>query len=504
MKRRDFIQALSALASTGALPSFAAQTEGEAFDAAVADKPWLKAFKGVDDATQDLHCESLALSGRWPAELRGRFYRNGPGLFERGGQRYRHWFDGDGMVQQFTFTSRAVSHRGRLVRTPKLLAEQRAGRFLYSAFGTSVRSESPAQGPDSFNTANTNAIEHAGRVLAMWEGGSAFALDTKDLSTLGPVTWKDGLQQVPFSAHPKIDPANGHLWNIGTSGDRIIAWHVDAQGHLVDAQVGASPYPNGMVHDMAITARHLVVPLPPVKLDFSRVVAGDALEQAFTFQAQEPLRILVMSKDDITQRRVFELPAQFVFHVGNAYERADGNIALTFIGQKDHRFLIHGAPALMSGRHAASLASGTQSVVLDMRSGRASVEALGDTVEFPRIDPRRIGLPARHLLTASSWVSHPGREGSLFHGIQLRDLQSGKLQRHDYGAHMVVEEHIVVPKPGQRDELDAWLVGTTFDARRQITLVNVLDARRVIDGPIAQAALPYALPLGFHGNFTAA
>jgi all-trans-8'-apo-beta-carotenal 15,15'-oxygenase len=60
-----------------------------------------------------------------------------------------------------------------------------------------------------------------------------------------------------------------------------------------------------------------------------------------------------------------------------------------------------------------------------------------------------------------------------------------------------------VPKPGKRHELDAWLVGTTFDARRQVTLVNVLEARLVNDGPIAQATLPYALPLGFHGNFTA-
>jgi all-trans-8'-apo-beta-carotenal 15,15'-oxygenase len=397
-----------------------------------------------------------------------------------------------------------VSHRGRLVGTPKLLAEQRAGRFMFSAFGTSVKGDAPAQGPDTFNTANTNAIEHAGRVLAMWEGGSAFALDPKDLSTLGAVTWKDGLQQVPFSAHPKIDPASGHLWNIGTFGERLVAWHVDANGRLVDAQIGASPYPRGMVHDMAITARHLVVPLPPVKLDFARVVAGDSLEQAFTFEPHEPLRILVISKADINVRRVFELPAQFVFHVGNAYERVDGNIALSFIGAKDHRFLIHGAPALMSGRNAASLASSTQSAVLDMRSGHASVESLGDAVEFPRVDPRRIGLPARHLTTTGNWISHPGREGALFHGVQLRDLQSGKLQRYDYGEHMVVEEHIVVPKPGKRDELDSWLVGTTFDARRQVTVVNVLDARGVHDGPIAQAALPYALPLGFHGNFTPA
>ena len=69
---------------------------------------------------------------------------------------------------------------------------------------------------------------------------------------------------------------------------------------------------------------------------------------------------------------------------------------------------------------------------------------------------------------------------------------------------MVVEEHILVPRPRASAELDAWLVGTTYDARRRTTQVNVLDASRVSAGPVAQATLPYALPLGFHGNFSAA
>jgi carotenoid cleavage dioxygenase len=43
-----------------------------------------------------------------------------------------------------------------------------------------------------------------------------------------------------------------------------------------------------------------------------------------------------------------------------------------------------------------------------------------------------------------------------------------------------------------------------FDAKRQATVLNLLDAARIEDGPVAQAVLPYVLPLGFHGNFTAA
>ena len=62
----------------------------------------------------------------------------------------------------------------------------------------------------------------------------------------------------------------------------------------------------------------------------------------------------------------------------------------------------------------------------------------------------------------------------------------------------------MVPRPGRSGELDAWLLGTTFDARRQATVLNLLDAAHIEDGPIAQATLPYVLPLGFHGNFTPA
>jgi len=511
-QRRDVLRAFGAGAAATALPGLALAapaapgSEGAAFDAAVADAPWLAPFKGVDDsdpARSDRRCDALAITGRWPAELRGRFYRNGPAVFERNGQRYHHWFDGDGMVQQFTFSGSGVSHVGRLVRTAKLAAERSAGRFLYPTFGTPIASDAPIQGPDSFNAANTNAIEHAGRVLAMWEGGSAYALDPKDLSTLGPVTWKEGFEQIPFSAHPKLDAA-GHLWNIGSFADKIVVWQIDAAGKLARVQVGESPYPYGMAHDVAVTDRYIVLPLPPVKMNFAAIAQGATAEQAFDFQRREPLRILVMKKDDIRERRVFELPAQMVFHVGNAHERRDGSVALSFVGARDDTFLVRGAVAFVAGRTVPHEGSTLQSAVLDMTTGRASVEALPGTIEFPRIDPRRIGGPARYLASVAAWNDSAARRGGLFHGVQIRDLQTGRIDRFDYGERTIVEEHILVPRPHGSAELDAWLVGTTYDVARRVTRVNVLDARRVSAGPVAQATLPYWLPLGFHGNFSRA
>ena len=504
MQRRDFVRALLPAAASLALPAQAQPADASIFAARVAQQPLLTPLLGVTDLSGDVQGTAL-LRGRWPRELRGRFYRNGPALLQRGAERYHHWFDGDGMVQQFSLGDAGVSHRGRLVRTSKLQAEQKAGRFLFDAFGTSVPGRATGGGPDSYNTANTNAIEHAGRVLALWEGGSAYALDPQDLSTQGPVTWGKDMAQLPFSAHPKVD-AQGQLWNIGAAGKHLLVWHVGADGQLKRLQMTESPFADGMVHDMAVTERYLVVPLPPVRLNFAQG-RGDG-PKSFAMVAAEPLRVLVMEKADIQRRRVFELPPQMVFHIGNAHEESGGSVVLSFVGAPDAGFLNEGAVALMAARPHQVGRSELQVVRLQMGNGRTSVQTMAGQVEFPRMDPRRIarsgGEHAQWLVTTASWHSDQGGQQALMHGLQISHLKSGRSRRFDYGAHTVVEEHVLVPKPGKTGELDAWLLGTTFDSRRQATVLNVLDAAHIEDGPVAQAVLPYLLPLGFHGNFSAA
>ncbi len=509
--RRRVLQGMVAasLAPSSLLPVQAKPAEAGPIAKRLAANPLLTPFRGVGDAAGDTsghrHTADVQTLGRWPAELRGRFYRNGPALFERGGQRYHHWFDGDGMVQQFTLAGGRVSHRGRLVQTAKLKAEREAGRFLFSALGTSIEGGPPISGPDSVNVANTNALEHGGRLLAMWEGGSAYALDPADLATRGPVSWRADLAGLPFTAHPKVDAA-GELWNIGTMGKHLMVWQVGVDGQLRRFQLGESPYPGGMVHDMAVTQRYIVVPLPPVRLNFSQPT-GDG-PRRFALESGQPLRVLVMEKADITRRRVFELPPQMVFHIGNAHEESDGSLVLSYIGAPDAAFLDRGAVALMAGDSLPGSDTQLHLARLDMASGRARVEAMPGEVEFPRIDPRRIGLggaeAAQWLLSAGSWRAPAGRTAGLLHGVQLTHLKTGRTQRYDYGPQAIAEEHVLVPKPGRSGELDAWLLGTCFDATRQATVLNLLDAADIAAGPIAQAVLPYVLPLGFHGNFSAA
>ena len=76
--------------------------------------------------------EVPAIEGEIPRELRGSHYRNGPGLFERGGLRKPHLLDGDGLVQRLSFADGAVHYQNAFVRTPKFIAEAKPATFLFA------------------------------------------------------------------------------------------------------------------------------------------------------------------------------------------------------------------------------------------------------------------------------------------------------------------------------------------------------------------------------------
>ena len=68
----------------------------------------------------------------------------------------------------------------------------------------------------------------------------------------------------------------------------------------------------------------------------------------------------------------------------------------------------------------------------------------------------------------------------------------------------VTQRHLVLPLPPVQLRFDVPTDGPRqFALARQATLLNLLDAAHIEDGPVAQAQWPYVLPLAFHGNFTA-
>lgn len=507
MDRREFIR-LAATASAFALsgpagPAFArAADEWElAFQAALAKKPYLLGWLGTQEAR--LETPSLAIKGVWPSALSGTFYRNGPARHVVDGARYHHWFDGDGMVQAFRIGGGRVSHLGRMVETEKYKAERKAGRALRMTFGTAVPGAGRPPNPDHVNTANINVLSHGGRLLALWEGGSAHVLDPRTLDTKGLHTWSAKTRGLPFGAHPRLD-RDGTLWNIGYgSGFKVlVVYRIGPDGRLKQAvPVKLDRVP--MIHDFAITSRHLIVVLPPFYFDRG---AGDTFLDRHRWHGDQPARVLIIDKADLMRRLVIEMPAHFTFHYGNAWEDSSGAIRMDHARYADPSVMVSMLRYVMRGEGQPGLPARHRLVTIDPHKGRIDETAVTPRdldVEFPRVDPRRIGQRYRNV-TLLAREPDAGAQHPLLTTVARSNVETGTIDGFTYKATTIPEEHVFIPRPGGDGESDGWVMGTSLDFQAGVTRLSVFDAARLREGPLAVASLPYALPLGFHGTFVPA
>ena len=464
------------------------------FEAGLAMHPELTPLRGWDG--QDRQAQRLRIEGRWPRELQGVLYRNGPGLMSRAGQRYRHWFDGDGLVQAWRFQDGQASHLARFVRTTKFQAEQQAGRFLLPTLGTAIPPERPISGADSLNTANTSVLRLQDKLYALWEGGSAYEMEADSLATLGPKAWAPELRGMPFSAHPKVEP-DGRVWNFGSNSQALMIYQLSPQGQLLRQQLLRLPMP-AMVHDFAVSQRFLVFLLAPIELEMARLRAGASMAEAMRWRPEQGSRLLVLDKASLTPRW-FELPAAMVFHFGNAWDSAD-ELVLDYVEAPPLPEFNQRIAALMAGRLQSAAPSRPCLLRVPLAGGAPRLARRDEAVEFPTVDPRVVAQRHRYVYYPTR-VNEPQRWG--FDGLMRLDLDSGARQRFAFDEGVLLEEQLMVPRPGSTREGQGWLLGLGYDLKRQRSFASVFDAERLGEGPLARAWLPYWVPPGFHGRFYA-
>lgn len=500
MNRRHFLS--TSLAATGAAllgaPKLWAATAAPdayqtAFQAALKEQPWLVGF---ESALTDRAVPALTIEGKIPAGFSGTFYRNGPARHDFAGQRYHHWFDGDGMVHRYHINDGGVAYTARFVRTAKFKAEDAAGRFLYDGGGTLFNNSGTGAGPDSINPANINILPVNNELWALWEGGSAHALDPVTLDVKSVVTFSDDLKGAPFSAHPRLG-SDGRIWNMGSLGNKMVLYRLGSNGTLEKFSVIDIPAV-GMVHDFFLTARSMVIVLSSSDMTGN----GESFFGRLRARPDQAMQVIVVDRDTLEITRRAELPSGYWFHGGNAWEEKNGTVhfdisllpSANFM--QDLRKYMRGDLTRDAGHKAQ-----TNRVTL-APNGKATMVAIAGDSEFPRIDPR-FATRQNNLLFG---VEKTAPDSHWFDGVRRINFSSGAIDRFSYGAEHLVEEHVFVPRPGSRrdggrKEGDGWLVGTTLHWPTRRTCFNILDAQRLGNGPVARAWLPMPAPLGFHGQF---
>jgi carotenoid cleavage dioxygenase len=386
--------------------------------------------------------------------------------------------------------------------------------------------------------ANTNVVAHAGKTLALVEGGVANYELTDELDTVGPCDF-DGTLAGGYAAHPHRDPRTGELHAVSYSfarGKTVQYSVIDTHGHArrtVDIEVSGSP----MMHDFSLTDKYVVIYDLPVTLDPMQLVPTkaprwmqlparlvmqavigrvrvpgpiaamvnrnerQAYQLPYAWNPRYPARIGVMPREGgNSDVRWFDIEPCYVYHPLNAYsEVRNGSEVLVLdvvryqrMFDRDRRGPGDTMPTL--DRWTINLATGA--VSSECRDDRAQ--------EFPRINEALLGSRHRFGYTVGiegGFVDSSGKKMST--SLYKHDYATGSSTVAPLDPELLIGEMSFVPRPNgdsaTQAEDDGILIGYGYHRGRGEGQLVLLDAQTCES--VATVHLPQRVPMGFHGNW---
>ncbi len=428
--------------------------------------------------TEEVTTFDLPVIGELPAELEGRYLRNGPNPLSVADPATHHWFIGDGMVHGVRLRGgRAEWYRNRYVGS-KRLSEQRGQPDI-----------SGRNWNDSPSGPNTNVGGFAGTTWALVEAGGCPVELSYELDTVGR---NDFFGTLPgaFTAHPKLDPDTGELHAMCYAPaqwmDHVQYVVVGADGRVrrtLDIPLGMT-----MLHDMSLTQRYAVVYDQPCTVDVELALAG---RFPFRWNPDYGNRVGLLPREgEVADIVWIDVPIGYSFHPLNAYDDVDGHVVIDLCVY-DRMF-----DADLLGPFGDGLAR-LERWVLDPTARAVSVTVVDDSPnEFPR---HRGSLTAkRHRY---GYCASPSTEPGAGWPTLKHDLQTGERQVFDHGPARAAGEPVFVSRPDARGEDDGWLLTFVHDLAAGSAELVVLDAQDFARGYVARVPLPQRVPFGFHGNW---
>ena len=421
----------------------------------------------------------LPVIGELPAELSGRYLRNGPNPMGDVDPATHHWFVGDGMVHG--------------IRLREGRAEWYRNRWVGSSRISELRGEPDIGGrnwDDSSIGPNTNVGGFAGRTWAMVEAGSCPVELTYELETIGRNDF-DGTLPGAFSAHPKFDPDTGEMHAMtyawGRWLDHIQYVVVGPDGRVrrtVDIPLGMT-----MLHDMSLTARYAIVYDQPVTVDLDLAFAG---RFPFRWNPDHGNRVGLLPRDGAADDIVWiDVPVGYAFHPMNAYDDADGKVVIDLCNY----------PKMFDADILGPFGDGELARLerweLDPDRRSVSTTMIDETPnEFPRHRDSLTGKPYRYGYCAMPALDTAAPWPTIKH-----DLHTGRRNVFDHGPGRAAGEPVFVARADGTEEDAGWLVTFVHDLAAGSAEFVVLDAQDFDRGYVARVPLPQRVPFGFHGNW---
>jgi len=426
-------------------------------------------------------------------------------------------FNEDGYMSMFRFRNGVADFKGRWVKTERFKRNLAAGRQLYGYYRNPFTDDPSVQDPARPNrrtVANTTPHAHAGKLFALKEDGLPHQMNPKTLETIGPYNFGGKWKAQTFTAHPKVDPITGDMIAFGYEAtglatDDLWFYIVDKKG-VVKREIKLKvPYVS-MIHDIAITPKHIIIPVFGYVTNMERLKAGK-IHWAWDYSV--PNYYGVIRRDgDGKDIRWFKGPQRGIVHTLNGRDEGDKVIleAPVFDGNPFPFFPFVDGSKFDPQKARAYF----RRITFDMASKDDSVKEeilIKDpaVVDLVRMDERFMGQPYRYGFTGFADPTKPFDEaragnmrGRVTNSYGKFDVVSGKLESSYFaGPTHSLQEVTFVPRSKTAPEGDGYLVGVANNYADMRSELIIADTANLAAGDVARVILPFRSNVQVHGRW---
>lgn len=505
LDRRGFLSgAVTAAAGLGVATMAAQQAQAQqppmqpSVGGGVAPTSGPRLFRLESDITD------VEVEGKIPSDLNGVFYRVGPDAQYPMDPRNIP-FDGEGHVSMFHFKDGRVSYRSRFVRNERFLAQEAAHRILFPMYRNPMADDPSVQGKTR-GTANTHIIVHNRKLFALKEDSPPVEMNPLTLATVDPVhTFNGQLESKTFTAHPKLDSETGNMIafgyeakGFGTDDVNVFEYSPDHK-RIWNAWIKV-PY-IGMIHDFAVTQKHVIFYVIPLAFDIDQMKRGGI---HWSWDGSKPTWFGVMRRGgDGKDLRWFKGPERSATHVMGTFD--DGN--RVYVDVEMSAFNPFPFMPFRDGQKWNPVQGSSRITRLSVDLSKKSVKDYKMEVMYPnhlgalpRQDDRYNTVPYRvgFLPCPDPEPTDPSKRPASCYARFDIEKRTAAVYRAPEGA--TLAEACFAPKNAQAPEGVGYLMGVASHLPQggRADLV-ILDAEHVEAGPIATVKLPTRIVGQIHG-----
>lgn len=460
---------------------------------------------GYTSLDEEIVLDDLPIDGSIPGWLAGSLLRNGPAKFEVGAEKFRHWFDGFGMLHRFSFHDGRVSYANKFLQSTTYKVSLQEGHIAFGSFGTDpCKAIFKGSMTEMIPNANVSINKVADEFVAMTEALLPVKFDPHTLDTLGMAHYADQLTGQHGSAHPHYDFAArqtiSYITEFGAES-RFKVFSIK-DGEYSCQLIGSYPVPEpAYIHSFGLSEHYAIIAEYPYRINpLDLRTRNKPFIEYYEWRPQEDAYFVVMHKQDGSIVGRYRTDAFFTFHHINAFER-DGELIVDLSA--------YPTPTIINDLYLEQLRGNKQKadstseselrryhIPLDA-STPVTYEVLSDYgIELPTINYKRCNT---HDYNVAYGVGASKQNPEAFSNLLLRVDVRQHITKIWSQENCYPGEPVFVEAPDASAEDDGVILSVVLNAEKGNSFLLVLDAHTFEE--IGRAEVPHHIPFGFHGQF---